>query len=81
MEGEMSHNKTTPTAGAHLLSELCVSEQLLHNGSLPLLLRDTGMIEVSSVVHHCTNLQHTQENITLSTRTDIDRVVPECSGL
>lgn len=59
MEGEMSHNKTTPTAGAHLLSELCVSEQLLHNGSLPLLLRDTGMIEVSSVVHHCTNLQHT----------------------
>lgn len=81
MEGEMSHNKTTPTAGAHLLSELCVSEQLLHNGSLPLLLRDTGMIEVSSVVHHCTNLQNTQENITLSTRTDIDSVVPECSGL
>lgn len=38
------------------LSELCISQQLLHHGSLPGLLGNPGMIEVHWIVHHCANL-------------------------
>lgn len=39
-----------------LLSELGVGQQLLHHGSLPVLLGNTGMIKVRWVVHHRPNL-------------------------
>ena len=44
----------------NVLSELCVRQQLLHHGSLPLLLGNTGMIEVHSAVHHGRHLHPTQ---------------------
>lgn len=39
-----------------LLSELCIGQQLLHHGSLPGLLGNSGMIEVHRIVHHRANL-------------------------
>lgn len=40
----------------NLLSKLSISQQLLHHGSLPVLLGDSGMIKVHWVVDHRTNL-------------------------
>lgn len=52
-------------AVCNLLSELCVSQQLLHHGSLPQLLGNVGMVEVSRVVHHCADLHRTQTQLHL----------------
>lgn len=41
----------------NLLSELGVGQQLLHHGPLPVLLGDSGMIEVHWVVHNSTHLK------------------------
>lgn len=65
----------------NLPSELCVSQQLLHHGSLPLLLGNVGMVEVSRVVHHCADLHRTQthlQNVVLDNLTIIQTEMFHC---
>lgn len=52
---------TNPHA-LNLLPELSISQQLLHHGSLPVLLGNTGMIEIDWVVHHRSDLCQIQIN-------------------
>lgn len=58
---EMQPNQLHVFVWLDLLSELSISQQLLHHCSLPLLLGDARMIKVYWIIHHCANLaQNTQ---------------------